>query len=205
MNKKQYVDELRQRLYGLEPNDIEDAISYCEEYFDEAGEGKEQQVMEDLGTPIKLAAQIRAESAIRRISNNTKTASQGKSKSSSLKTLSIILIGICALPIALPLLLVLGVLLFVLCITLAIVMFACIISFLAVMFGGIPMIIFGFLNLEHQGDALVSIGGGCFSIGIGLLLIVLSYMLMKSTIPLFNKGVSAIYRKAKGERRYEKI
>ena len=104
MNKEQYIEELKQRLNGMDDCDIKDAIDYCEEYFDEAGEGNEQEVINDLGTPAKFAAQIRAESTIRRASSKTRKSNQRTTANSSLKNLGIILVGVCALPIALPLL-----------------------------------------------------------------------------------------------------
>ena len=66
MSKQQYLEELRVRLKGLSQDEIEDALSYREEYFDDAGEGNEQQVIADLGSPYKFAAQIRADAEIRR-------------------------------------------------------------------------------------------------------------------------------------------
>lgn len=64
MSKQEYIHQLKAKLKGLDEKEIEDAITYCEEYFDDAGEGNEEQVIKDLGTPGKFAAQLKAESII---------------------------------------------------------------------------------------------------------------------------------------------
>lgn len=204
MNKEQYIEELKQRLNGMDDCDIKDAIDYCEEYFDEAGEGNEQEVINDLGTPAKFAAQIRAESTIRRASSKTRKSNQRTTANSSLKNLGIILVGVCALPIALPLLIALAALIFALIVTLLALAFAGVVAFVATIFGGIPLIISGILNFSNPGNAFMSIGGGCLSIGVGLLFIILIYTLIKVLIPLFTQAVARIYDKAKGGRRYER-
>lgn len=59
MNREEYLSELygrlRQRVPGAELDNI---MKYYEEYFDEAGPDKEQDIMLDLGTPEDLARQI---------------------------------------------------------------------------------------------------------------------------------------------------
>lgn len=51
MKKAEYIAELKRRLANFSPSEVEDAVSYCEEYFEEAGDGNDQQVIDDLGTP----------------------------------------------------------------------------------------------------------------------------------------------------------
>lgn len=204
MNKEQYIDELKQRLKGLDANDIEDAINYCEEYFDEAGAGNEQEVIKDLGTPTKFAAQIRAESTIRRTARKTRESSRMTTANSSLRNLGIILVGICALPIALPLLIALAALVFALIITLLALAFAGILAFIGILIGSIPLIISGFLNFSNPGDAFIAIGSGCLSSGIAILVLILIYTVIKVLIPLFTQAIARIYDKAKVGRRYEK-
>ena len=72
MSKQEYIHQLKAKLKGLDEKEIEDAITYCEEYFDDAGEGNEEQVIKDLGTPGKFAAQLKAESIIREEETGTK-------------------------------------------------------------------------------------------------------------------------------------
>ena len=55
MKKAEYIAELKRRLANFSPSEVEDAVSYCEEYFEEAGDGNDQQVIEDTGTVCSAA------------------------------------------------------------------------------------------------------------------------------------------------------
>lgn len=59
MNREEYLSELygrlRQRMPGGELNNV---MKYYEEYFNEAGPEREQDIMAELGTPEDLARQI---------------------------------------------------------------------------------------------------------------------------------------------------
>lgn len=62
MNKETYLRILRGRLhYRLTTEEVEDIINYYAEYFADAGEGREQSVIEELGSPERLAQQILGE------------------------------------------------------------------------------------------------------------------------------------------------
>lgn len=103
MKKAEYIAELKRRLANFSPSEVEDAVSYCEEYFEEAGNGNDQQVIDDLGTPAQFAAQLKAERSIRQEQQH-RGYRRGNNPNSSLKNAGMIILGICALPIALPLL-----------------------------------------------------------------------------------------------------
>ena len=103
MKKAEYIAELKRRLANFSPSEVEDAVSYCEEYFEEAGDGNDQQVIDDLGTPAQFAAQLKAERSIRQEQQH-RNYRRGNNPNSSLKNAGMIILGICALPIALPLL-----------------------------------------------------------------------------------------------------
>ena len=59
MNREEYLKRLSFLLKDLPEEEIEDAISYYEDYFEEAGEEKEEQVIKELGSPEKIARMIR--------------------------------------------------------------------------------------------------------------------------------------------------
>lgn len=202
MSKEAYLNELRDRLKGLEQQDIEDAVSYCEEYFEEAGEGNEQQVVDDLGTPAKFAAQIRAESTIRRSDRGYR---REKNPNTSLKNLGIIVIGLCALPIALPLACAAVAVVFALFIAIAALVFASVITFVSVLAAGVLLIFNGFMNLSNLGNAFIAFGSGLLCLGIGILVLMLFYWLIRLLILLSTRVITSIYNKAKGGRRREKI
>lgn len=58
MTRFQFIAELRARLVALTNEERESAIKYYEEYFDDAGEEKEQEVIKNLVSPEKIAKQI---------------------------------------------------------------------------------------------------------------------------------------------------
>lgn len=59
MNKEQYMKELDSLLRNIPESERREALSYYEEYFDDAGTENEQQVIEELGQPSKVAANIK--------------------------------------------------------------------------------------------------------------------------------------------------
>ena len=59
MNREEYLKRLSFLLKDLPEEEIEDAIAYYEDYFEEAGEDKEEQVIKELGPPEKVAKMIR--------------------------------------------------------------------------------------------------------------------------------------------------
>jgi hypothetical protein len=59
LNKQQYLAELRTHLSGLPQNEIEMAVKFYAEYFDEAG--NDEAVAEELGKPFHLAKSIISE------------------------------------------------------------------------------------------------------------------------------------------------
>jgi uncharacterized membrane protein len=59
LNKQQYLAELRTHLAGLPANEIDMAVKFYAEYFDEAG--NDEAVAEELGKPFHLAKSIISE------------------------------------------------------------------------------------------------------------------------------------------------
>ena len=55
MNRKEFLDELAFLLQDIEDVERDEAIQYYQDYFDEAGIENEQQVINELGTPEKVA------------------------------------------------------------------------------------------------------------------------------------------------------
>lgn len=59
MNKEQFLKELERLLQGIPENEKREALSYYEEYFDDAGAENEQQVLDRLGSPMQVAMNIK--------------------------------------------------------------------------------------------------------------------------------------------------
>ena len=60
MNREQFIAQLARLLQDLPPAERQEAIRYYQEYFDDAGEENEDAVIQELGSPGKVAASIRA-------------------------------------------------------------------------------------------------------------------------------------------------
>lgn len=61
MTKTEFLSELYRLLDGMPEEERKAAVSYYEDYFADAGEEHEQEVMRELGSPEKVAASIRAD------------------------------------------------------------------------------------------------------------------------------------------------
>lgn len=202
MDKETYIRILRRKLNGLNEEDIEDAIDYVSEYFDEAGEENLSSVLQELGSPSKFAATIKANTATRDFHCDVKQSP--RANVSNLKKIVTICLGICALPVALPLILVMFALMFVffcLMIAFALTAFA---GLMACLISGIPLIIRSFFLIGDTGNSLLNAGAGFISIGIGLLLMIGGIKLVRFMIPAFTGFITRLYTKLKGGHSYEK-
>lgn len=59
MNRFEYMRRLEELLSDIAPSEKEEALTYYNDYFNDAGEADEQQVMEELGTPEQVAAVVK--------------------------------------------------------------------------------------------------------------------------------------------------
>lgn len=60
MNKKEFLRQLEEELADVSLEERMAALQYFTMYFDDAGPDREQQVIEELGAPEKVAADVRA-------------------------------------------------------------------------------------------------------------------------------------------------
>lgn len=200
MDKETYIRILKKKLEGLPEEDIQDAVAYVTEYFDEAGVGNEQSVIEELGPPSKFAATIKADSATKIV----KGQKRSERPRTSLRKGMTIFLGICAMPVALPVLFALIMLMFAFLMIIFAFGLVGICGVAALALGGIPMMIKGFFSFGAPGMAMVSLGSGLLSIGIGILLCIASYKLITYLVPLFTRGITRLYERIRGQRSYEK-
>ena len=61
MNRIEFMTELAALLQDVPEEERRDAMKFYNDYFDDAGEENEQQVIEELGNPAKVAATIKAD------------------------------------------------------------------------------------------------------------------------------------------------
>ena len=58
MNRQEFLRQLESLLYAIPANERADALAYYNDYFDEAGIENEQSVIQELGSPQKVAQSI---------------------------------------------------------------------------------------------------------------------------------------------------
>lgn len=61
MNRREFMERLRQLLADVPHSEKEEVLQYYEDYFADAGEEKEAEVLAGLGTPEQLAERIKAD------------------------------------------------------------------------------------------------------------------------------------------------
>lgn len=162
MNRKEYILELRKQLKKLPVDEYERAIEFYEDYFNDAGESNETLVIEEIGSPKDVARQVIQDTVEKYVEEPMKTV-KGK-----WKTIKIIMLWICAAPIALPLILVLIIFSTALIATAIILVFSLVIASVTILLTGIISIIVGVYLISSQfSNALSIVGMGIMFIGLG--------------------------------------
>lgn len=185
------MTQLKKYLRRLPKEEYEDAVEYFEEYFGEADEKGQQELIAELGTPKEAARELIANLLDKRLEEPEILRKPIKNG-----TFKIALLGLCAAPIAIPLLLALIAVL----VSVAICMFlvyVCmfIFSFCCFLVGG-KFLIRGCVSFPFStSGAFILIGVGIFGIGCGILLAVLGIYLCKWTCVLFVRIAQKIIRK----------
>lgn len=167
MNKHEFLAALRRKLKKLPYAEVENAINYYEEYFNEAGKENEQQVLMQLGSPDLIASKIMGEYVI----NETKTTSGSGGKSPWL-----IILAIIASPIALSV-----------AVTAAALVFAAFVTYFAFGVSGVALIAGGVFSVmlsvrmifTEFPTALFFFGFGLFSFSAGVAILLGSVKLSK--------------------------
>ncbi len=59
MNRTEFMRQLEQLLQNITPSEREEALQYYNDYFDDAGEENEQEVIEALGSPARIAENLK--------------------------------------------------------------------------------------------------------------------------------------------------
>lgn len=172
MNKSEFMAELAAQLSQIEEHERADAITFYSEYFDEAGVENEQTVIKELGSPAKVAAQIKADAAVKEVQTDTSPVRKW------LSAIALVFLGICALPVALPLSIAAVAVAFAVLVTAAALVFALVVFVGAILMAGILMIISGFgVLLSDPAVGIFYIGWGLAILGISTILVVLTYII----------------------------
>lgn len=213
MSKKEYIADLSYHLRDLQKEEFEDAIHYVEEYFEEAGEDNASQVIEELGPPNKLAATIRAESTIKnnqvqqerrkREDPNSREDYVPRSGKRDLKSLWIIILGIFALPIALPFALAAFLIVFSFFLVIFCLIIAGICCMIALIIFSVPAFVSSLaLMSTNYASGLVGLGISFISLGAGLLILTALILAIRTFIPWAVQCLSGLYQKFNRRKSY---
>lgn len=224
MNRMEFIRHLAMNLSDLSESEREEAVQYYEDYLNDAGIENEQEVMEELGSPEKVAASIKAglsggnageftehgyhtdqnsftqQSAVVEKDSPQQSGSgpipQVKTSSDSSKIILIIIVCVLLSPVLLPLALAAFGVVFGLVMTFLSVVFGFLVAGVGIFVGGLICIVFGFVKLFSVPLAgAVLLGVGFLLFGIGLLLSVLMVWICAKVVPPVCRGIVALCRK----------
>ncbi len=175
MNRAKFMKRLRALLSDLEESERVEALSYYEEYFDDAGAENEQELIKSLGSPEKVAKSIK----------EGLNDSDGKEDDrNEVRILLFLILALFALPILAPICIGVVAMIFgifgaaaALVCAVAIVGFALVIAGAAVFFSAFPSM---FLS---PAVGVLLIGLGFLLAGIGILLAILGIWIVGKVLP----------------------
>ncbi|KOS63610.1 DUF1700 domain-containing protein [Lysinibacillus agricola] len=196
MNRASYLKKLRGKLQRLPAHEVDAALAYYEEYFDEAGEENEQQVIQQLGSPSHVASQIMADSALKDLEATSTSTKK------NVTAIWLIILAILSAPLSLPLLAVAIALIF----SFGAVIFSFIIAIIAIVlsifFGGIVALISGFFILtQHWPTALLFMGVGFIVTGLGILLFPIVARFIKKIVVVCVEALGKLFHKIMKKRK----
>lgn len=194
MNRASFLKKLRGKLQRLPAHEIDAALAYYEEYFDEAGEENEQRVIQQLGSPSHVASQIMADYALKDL--EATTTSNSASTKKNMSAIWLIILAIISAPLSLPLLVVAIALIFSFGAVIFSVIIAIFATVLGIFFGGIAALISGFFILTQDWPtALLFIGVGFIVTGLGTLLFPIVARLIKTIVVVCVEALGKLFHK----------
>ena len=215
MSRKAFMARLDELLADITEAEKEEALSYYEEYFEDAGPENEEEVISSLGSPEKVAATIKAglsenaqeegefsetgyTNSYYEVKDEVATINKRKGLGGIGTGGWVIILILClfALPILGPLLLgVLGTI-FGLLVAVAAVIFAVLVTGIALVVAAVAMVAAGFATLFATplvGVALI--GAALLVAGIGILIAILGFWVVTKVIPPLFRGLVELIRK----------
>lgn len=165
MRKNEFLDELRKNLSKLPKEEIDAAVEFYEEYFNEAldhcdseaeRDKLEEMLIAEAGSPQQVASRIKAEYAAKYLNSDDNTGKEKGGPKNKLSAIWWIVIGICSAPVSIPV---------------AVVTVCCIIGIFATLFAVMisiyaAIISIGIGGLAAGAVAVVAIGGSAATVAL---------------------------------------
>lgn len=215
MSRKAFMARLDELLADITEAEKEEALSYYEEYFEDAGPENEEEVIFSLGSPEKVAATIKAglsenaheegefsETGYTNSYYDVKDEVATINKRKGLGGIGtggwVIILILClfALPILGPILLGIVGTIFGILVAIAAVIFAVLVTGIALVVAAVAMVAAGFATLFATplvGVALI--GAALLVAGIGILIAILGFWVVTKVIPPLFRGLVELIRK----------
>lgn len=195
MIRTDYMNILAHNLRHLPKEDYHRAMEYFEEYFNEAGPEHEQDAIRDLGSPEEAARELIMNLAVKNIEEPPKTVRHG------FNAVWVGILGVCAAPIALPLLLAVICVIAALLITALALLFSVFLAAICTVAGGVFGIVGGFILIFHTfADGIATLGTGLIASGLGILFVYGSFHMCRWALGKTSKYLGNI---TKGGRNHE--
>lgn len=205
MNRFEFMRRLEELLSDISPNEKEEALTYYNDYFNDAGEENEQQVIMDLESPEQVAKVVKEGLGFQKQSENIppqqtpEPAPAAEKKKDSLPAWAIVLIVIGVIfgsPLILSLAAaLLGVAVAVIATLLSIVL-AFGVTALALFVCGVVFFIVGFIIVPESFWLSIALIGSALLMGaIGILFMILTVLLVGVAIPAMCRGMALLWKK----------
>lgn len=185
MTRAQFMNELKERLDRLPSEERNEALAYYEEYFDEAGADREQDVIRELGSPASVASRIYADRAVKAARASPHNPGKG------LSAIWFVLLAVLAAPLAFPAIAgLVGVIIAILA-----TVFGIGVAAVVLLVGGIVTFIGGFVGLfTMPATALVLFGAAFVLWGIGKII----FAAIGTALSMLSQLVSWIFDRTTG-------
>lgn len=198
MTRQEFIVTLRDGLKKLPPEEIVAATEYFEEYFDEvleSGNKTEEEIVEELGNPKRIAAQIRADYAARLLDGDESLLDEKPTVRKKISAAWWVVIGVVSAPVSIPIAICgFCILLGVICFIIGIIA-----GIIGVAAAGIGSIVFGCIAFA---DAVSS---GLMILGVGLVLIAAAAAAGVGTFLGIRAGIRAIAKAGRRSREKRRL
>jgi len=176
MDKSEFMADLSAQLSRIDADERAEAIAFYNEYFEEAGIENEQMVIEELGSPAQVAAQIKADAAVKEIQAGSSPSKKGVA-------LWTVILGICALPVAFPLIIIALSAVFIILVLAATFVFTLAVLVGTAYFTGFVIFAAGIsVLISYPAVGIFYIGVGLAILGISLLSTIITFIIAHAVI-----------------------
>lgn len=200
MTRVEFMNELEKLLCDISYEERQDALNYYHDYFSDAGMENEAAVIRELGSPQRVAMQIKEslnqteEPASGNVGNSggNRATNINRKNNKTLKLILIVLLLFCGWPVILA---VLGIV-FGLILSVVGLLFGVGISGVAVLFSGIAVFVVGIMLLiSSPALAMLLFGIGILLGVVGLLVTVLICKIVQVFVPPLCRGFVLLCKK----------